>query len=203
MAVHPWQDLQTILSSFVRVATDATLYGAVTRGEPIAKSHYTTPCQVADNLISDLVAILNGNGLGKFNDVPSCAPWFTRGDDKPGTPKSRAPTETGAKRQKVGNEAESDRLKTFGSLLYNTETSGTTRLPTINVYSKKRGARTPERLCMKFMTQGYSCMTENCKFPHITNINGLPDADKTKFVDFVKKQKGLSWAPGKAPTGTT
>ena len=66
LAVHPWQDLQSILSAFCRIATDSTLYGAVTRGEPVSFSNYRSAIDVADALISELRAILNGNGLGKF-----------------------------------------------------------------------------------------------------------------------------------------
>jgi hypothetical protein len=40
LTAHPWQDLQSILSAFVRVFTDSTLYGAVTPGEPVAASNY-------------------------------------------------------------------------------------------------------------------------------------------------------------------
>ena len=55
---------------------------------------------------------------------------------------------------------------------------------------------------MKFLTRGHNCTGTNCKFPHVTNVDTLPDTEKAKFVAFVKKQLGLSWVEGKAPSGT-
>lgn len=115
------------------------------------------------------------------------------------------PTTT-PKRQKVQDQvpdsAEVERRKGLGILVFDTTASGTTRLPTINVYTKKKGAKTPERLCMKFLTRGHSCANASCKFPHVTNVDSLPDPEKAKFVAFVKKQPGLSWVEGRAPSGT-
>jgi hypothetical protein len=67
LAGHAWQDLQTILSAFCHIATDSTLYAAVSRGEAIAFINYQSAMDVSDALISDLRATLSGNGLGKFS----------------------------------------------------------------------------------------------------------------------------------------
>ena len=213
LAVHPFQDLQTILSAFLGVASNATLYGAVTRGERPSLANYQTPIDVADTLIRDLRAILNGNGLGKFEGVPYCAPWFgsvvpssklalpaTASGAKPSASASSA--SGAAKRQKVLDPAELERKKGFGVLLFDPVVAGSPRLPTIDVYHKNKGAKTPERLCMKFLTKGHCCAKPDCKFPHISNVETLPQAEKDKLVTFVKNQAGLSWVEGKAPSGT-
>lgn len=207
LAVHPWQDLQTILSAFCRIAVDSTLYGAVTRGEPVAISNYQPAIDVSNALIADLRAILHGNGLGKFLGRPVCASWFSSPVVTPprGSPASVPGGD--AKRQRTQDKsldpAEAERRKTMGLLDFDSTAAGSTRLPICPVYFKRKGAKTPERLCMRFLTRGHVCDRGDCKFPHLTTIAQLSDTDKTKFTDFVKKQPGLSFAEGRAPPGTT
>ena len=207
MAIHPWQDLQTILSGFVRIASDSTLYDAVMNGEPVALSNYSTAIALADTLTRELKAILNGNGLGKFEGVPTCASWFgsLSGSARP-VKTAQVPAVAGPgaepKRQKTIDPAENERKKTLGMLVFDTEAAGTNRLPTLNVYHKKRGSRTPERVCIKFLTRGFSCTKPDCKSPHITNVEALAEPERKKFLAFVKNQPGFDWAEGKAPPGT-
>jgi hypothetical protein len=112
-------------------------------------------------------------------------------------------TVTPSKKQKTA-PVDVDRLKTFGVLIYNSSADGANldwvdRCP---VKSKKKGAKTPERLCMKFLTQGFAC-EGNCRKPHVPNLNTFSEGDRKKLADYVNKAKGLSWAPGKEPAGTT
>ena len=222
LAVHPWQDLQSILSAFCRISTDSTLYRAVTSGEPVALTNYKSAIDVADALISDLRAILNGNGLGKFEGTPSCALWFPSGA-APGRvpgPAQRAPANptpgSDAKRQKtkdapdtdrgkkaLGDQTDLERKKTLGALTFDSTAAGTTRLPQINVYFKQKNAKQHERLCMKFLTQGHVCETPNCKLPHLSNLDLLSASERTKLNEFVTKQPGVAWASGQAPAGTS
>ena len=76
LAVHPFQDVQHILSAFWTVASMADIYQTVAKGEGVAISNYTNAIAVADGAITDLRAIIHGNGLGKFSGLPCCAPWF-------------------------------------------------------------------------------------------------------------------------------
>jgi hypothetical protein len=219
LALHPWQDLQTILSAFCRVATDSQLYSAVARGEPIAISNYQVAIDVSDALTADLRAILNGNGLGKFGGIPVCAPWFSGYKAIPaakspagGEPKRQrtvappaphvADRAAGNRVPRVVDQLELDRKKGFGCLEFDSTAAGTTRLPTCNVYFKKRGARTPERLCMPFMTKGYACDRPDCKLPHLTDLGALSAGEKAKLIEFVRRNPGLSWVEGRAPPGT-
>jgi hypothetical protein len=196
-------------------------------GPPIYASNYRAAIDVADALIADLRAILNGNGLGKFEGTPTCSHWFSSaltaraGSGAAGhTGRAAAPSgsATGGdpKRQKTQNgssdadrngrtppDPDLDRKKALGIIQFDPAVAGTTRLPNINVYYKKRGAKTPERLCIKFLTRGFACGQANCKLPHLTNVDVLPQADRTKLVEFVRKQPGLSWVEGKAPAGTS
>jgi hypothetical protein len=213
LAIHPYQDLQTILSAFVRVASNSVMYSAVIRGDHVSLANYRTAIDVADRLTSDLRSIIHGNGLGKFEGVPSTSPWWGATPSTPKFPTLRVGFDTGrssgvsvdtaTKRQKTQDPGEDERRKTMGLLVYDTAVSGSNRLPAINVYAKKRGAKMQERLCMKFLTRGYSCPNADCKFPHLTGVDSLPANEKAKFVSFVKKAVGLSWAEGKAPPGTT
>ncbi len=74
--IHPWQDLKTILSGFLLIATTSSMYGAVTRGEHVSITNYQSAIDVADVLIANLRAIIHGSGLGKFEGTPNCASWF-------------------------------------------------------------------------------------------------------------------------------
>jgi hypothetical protein len=213
LAVHPWQDLQTILSSFCRIAVDSTLHSAVSRGEPVASINYQSAIDVSDALTSDLRAILNGNGLGKFAGTPTCSHWFSRvSSAQQGSPPSTPTTGGDLKRQKMqatppsGNAKppiDLEHRKTLGILQLDATAAGSSRLPNPNIYHRKRGAKTQERLCMKFMIRGFACDSTNCKLPHISSVDSLPPAPRTQLIEFVRKQPGLSWVEGKAPAGTS
>ena len=97
-----------------------------------------------------------------------------------------------------------DTRKSKGLLTLDTEAAGSSRLPNVGVYHKKKGAKAPEWICMSFMTQGYryACTARNCAFPHISNIATLAEAERKKLLDVVEKTPGLDWAEGKAPSGT-
>ena len=207
LAIHPWQDLQTIVSCFASIGTNSTLYTAALGGDDVDFSNYSSAIAVADNLIRDLKAILHGNGLGKFQGTPTCASWFSGPPASPGA-SSRASNassgqEQGPKRQKV-DPAKHEYQKAQGIFRFDPAVAGTKRLPMLKVYEKKKGAKIAERLCTQFLTQGYVCPHgASCKFPHINNaMDSLPAPDRKKLADSVKKEPGLSWAPGHAPPGT-
>ncbi|CAB9530818.1 unknown protein [Seminavis robusta] len=211
LAVHPWQELQSILFGFLKPATNATLYTSVIAGTGVQYSAFRGAIATADSHIHDLRAILNGSGLGKFEGMPTCAGWFavalpSRGVSRGPSGPSGSPTgntEQGpGKRPRVADPGDNDRKKNLGMLKFDTAIAGTNRLPMVTARAKKRGGRTPERLCMKFLTQGYFCPNGNdCKMPHVVNIDTLTGDNKSKLVEFVKNQAGLSWAEGKAPAG--
>lgn len=186
------------------------------RDDHVNMANYQAAVDVAETLTRELRSTLNGNGLGRFEAVPSCAKWWrTKAGGSTLPPAHSADHgsardgneafehQLDAKRQKLG-ASEVDRLKTMGVFNYCQATAGAShgRLPTVNVFAKKKGAKTPERLCMKFLTRGHVCEKEACKLPHVPNIDNLPLADRSKLLAFVKKQKGLSWVAGKAPPGT-
>ena len=193
-----------MLIAFLQPAINLTLYQAVMNGNAVEYSGFKSAVAVADTLTRDLQNILSGSGLGKFEGKPVCALWFAPVTPAPG-PKSTPVATSGdgrdAKRPKL-DQAELDRKKTLGMLVFDTAAAGTKRLPTPTARGKKKGSKTPERICMKFLTQGFYCPDGMaCKSPHLTNLNQLTDDNRTKLIDFVKKQPGLSWAAGKAPPG--
>jgi len=209
LPIHAYQDLQHIASAFMTVASDSTLTKAVMSGGDVTLASYQAPIEVADGLISNLRSILYGNGEGTFKDRPHCASWFLKERKSPAASNTErirgagsSPT-TPPKKQK-SNPADMDRLKTFGPLLYDPTIDGASldwidRCP---VKAKKKGGKTPERLCMKYLTQGFAC-DGVCKKPHVPSLNTLSDGDRKKLGDFVNKSKGLSWTPGREPAGTT
>jgi hypothetical protein len=222
LAVHAFQDVQHIISAFANVAMDARLYKSVMDGGDVTLASFSTAVAVADGHIGNLRTVLCGNGLGTFRDAPHCAPWFrkvapsppverTRGASGPGgsmehTRGSSGPSDSGGapKRQKL-SPADFDRLKLLGVLKYDSSVPGakTDFLDNPPVRYKKRGAKSAERLCMKFLTQGFVCPDEKtCRRPHVPNLNTLVEADRKKMLSFVSKAPGLSWAPGKEPAGT-
>jgi len=76
LAIHAYQDLQHILSAFVVVATNSTLSKSVESGNQVTLGNYSTALAVANGHIHNLRAVVNGNGLGSFRDVPHCSTWF-------------------------------------------------------------------------------------------------------------------------------
>ena len=202
LAIHLWQDLQLILTTFLEVSANCELYQSVMGGSEVSYSNYATALAVADSCISDLRTIVNGNGLGKFGGVPCCVSWFVA------TPRADPRTDNRADRSAVkkprilDDPAEAERRTRYGMLDFDPDEAGTKRLPTCKVRAKRRGSKYPERLCMPFLTRGHQCGNPNCKLPHLPNLDGLSDADRKEFHEFVDKTPGLSWVPGKAPPGT-
>jgi len=76
LAIHAYQDLQHILSAFVVVATNSSLTKAVQGGSQVTLANNTAAIAVANGHIQTLWAVVNGNGLGHFRDVPHCSTWF-------------------------------------------------------------------------------------------------------------------------------
>ena len=215
LAVHPWQDLQTIFSSFASVATNTTLYTAVEAGGEVAKKNFDGAIAVSTTVTNDLRSMLYGNGLGKFQGSPLCGPWFCDNVPPPVVPRGRGampplasrdqatgPRDQSAKKQKTADLGpdEIERRRGLGVL----QLTGSQRLPTCPVLRKKKGAKAPERLCMGFMTKGHYCAKTNaeCRFPHVTSVGTLPEHDQKKLIQFVASHPGLSWVDGKAPPGT-
>jgi len=215
LAIHAYQDLQNILSVFVVVATNSSLTKAVKGGSQVTLANYTTDIAVANGHIQTLRAVVNGNGLGYFRDVPHCATWF--GTAPPATraaPASRAAperrtTDTGcspAGRATPADLAEvTERLQTMGALEFHPAAPNAKAdfIDKVNIRAKKRGSHFAERLCMRYLTKGFSCGDTNCKRPHVPNLNTLTESDRKKMIEFVAKTPGLSWVPGRLPAGTT
>jgi len=214
LAIHAYQDLQHILSAFVVVATNSSLTKAVEGGSQVTLANYTTAIAVANGHIQTLRAVVNGNGLGHFHDVPHCSTCF--GTPPPATcatPVSHVETErrmtdTGhspAGRATPADLAEvTERLRTMGALEFDSAAPNAKAdfINKVNVGAKKQGSRVAERLCMRHLTKGFSCGDTNCKQPHVPNLNTLPKSDQRKMIEFVSKTPGLSWVPGRLPAGT-
>jgi hypothetical protein len=132
--------------------------------------------------------------------TPRSSPAPTGGGDTK-RQKTQAAPPAGKKTQGVSPDP--DRKKSLGALNFDPAVAGTTRLPQVNVYHRNRNAKNPERLCMKFLTRGYVCDRPDCKLPHVSNLDDLTAAERTKLTEFVRKQPGLTWAEGKAPAGTS
>ena len=144
------------------MASNADLYQAVVDGRDVAVANYANPLAVADGAITELRAIIIGNGLGKFGGTPFCSTWFSkaalpsvkvREESKPG--------DGAGKRQRLDPD-DLETKKGQGMLCYDAQVGGTPRLPNLAVYAKKKGARGPERICMKFSCRGHVCTAQNC-----------------------------------------
>ena len=216
LAVHGYQGLQTIMTAFVKVAINTEVQDAITLGHDVDVANYRNAIAVADALINDLKVTLEGMTLGMFRDPPLCLPWFRSGPAMPevgevqprpaparnaARPVAPAAGEGGPKRQKTIEPEEVARRKELGVLLFDPQAAGSRRLPSIDVYRKKRNAKNPERLCMKFLTKGHACLNPDCKLPHVADLNSLPPADRRKLLEAVERLPGLTWVEGKAPAG--
>ena len=107
---------------------------------------------LADALTRELRAILHGNGLGKFSGAPDSLGWFSSLSPTATKPhgssvqRSSEP-DPGPKRQKTVDSEDSSRLMLLGVLNFDSTAAGSNRLPTTNIYRKRKGARTPGCLC--------------------------------------------------------
>jgi len=172
LAVHAYQDLQHILSAFVVVATNSSLTKAVEGGSQVTLANCTTAFAVVNGHIQTLWAVVNGNGLGHFHDVPHCSTWF--GTLPPATrtsPVSRGATErhttdagrTPAGRVTSANLAEvTERLSSLGALEFDSAAPNAKAnfIDKITVRAKKRGSRVAERLCMRYLTKDFPAPTQ-------------------------------------------
>ena len=216
LAVHGYQGLQTIMTAFIKVAINTEVQDAITLDRDVDFANYRNAIAVADTLINDLKVTLEGMTLGMFRDPPLCLPWFRSGPAAPVVgevqprpapvrnvtrPVAPSPAEGGPKRQKTIDPEEVARRKELGVLLFDPQAAGSRRLPSIDVHRKKRGAKNPERLCMKFLTKGQACLNPDCKLPHVADLNTLPPADRKKLLEAVERHPGLTWVEGKAPAG--
>lgn len=218
ICVHIFQDLQHILGMFFSLGKRSNLKNAIKSNCTIAPKNFWNAARTADSLIDRLRSIITGNHLGQFHDPPVCLPWFApTGSSVPQTPtkqprdqsntpspRNGTPTNPGApKKSRTKDQAEIDRQKTMGMLLYDAQVGGNSRLPHCPLYGKARKTATSdERFCMQFMTVGHFCSRANCPFPHVASLARLSKEDKDAFVAWVDKTKGLSFAPGKGPAGT-
>jgi hypothetical protein len=141
-----------------------------------------------------------GNDSGSRGNLQPTAPAAPGGSQLGrGKSPSQSPASKKQRTQQV-DPAETARRKTLGLLVYDTAVSGSTRLPDCMVSTKAKVGR--ERLCMRFMTQGYACPNGDCAHPHITTVKRLSEADAKEFTTWVSKTQGLAFAPGKGPAGT-
>jgi len=134
LAVHAHQDLQHILSAFAVVATNSALSKSVESGNQVTLDNCSTALAVANGHIHNLWAVVNGNGLGSFRDVPHCSTWF--GHSPSATHSAPNPRGVGgrcapdASRAAPGRATPADlaevteRLRTLGSLEFDASAPG-------------------------------------------------------------------------------
>ena len=216
LAVHGYQAMQSIMTAFLKVATDIAVQDAVLKNRGVDIANYHGAIAIADKAITNCKVTFESMAHGHFHEVPRCLTWFQPAPGKP-TPGAAATKEggqrgsggstpagsgAGSKRQKTVDPEEAERRKAFGVLNFDSAAAGSNRLPVVNVFRKKRGAKNPERLCMKFLTVGHACTNPDCKLPHVSDLDSLPLEDRKKLLEFVERQRGLTWVAGKAPAGT-
>ena len=136
------------------------------------------------------------------------APWFPRptppDSGTPGKRQQQNPQggSPGASPPKKGrlDEATVANRKQQGMLVFDASKTRNRRLPNCPILEQLSDKKTPERLCMKFMTQGFFCAGNPCPLVHHAKLQHFKTPAKQKeFIEFVKKTPGLSWADGKAP----
>ena len=197
LAVHAYQDLQHILSAFVVVATNSTLSKSVESGNQVTLGNYSTALAVANGHIDNLRAVVNGNGLGSFRDVPHCSTWFghtpptTHSAPNPrGASDRRAPDASRAApgRATLADLAEvTEQLRTLRSLEFDASAPGAKPdfLDKIPVRAKKRGSRVAERFV--WYVPAVTVFVERIAFDIIFVIR--IEVDKSNLlVDYFKRQ---------------
>lgn len=60
-----------------------------------------------------------------------------------------------------------------------------------------------EKLCMAFLTRGFTCTNDGCQKAHLANLGQVNGKTKEKIKAFVDSTDGVSFAQGMAPDGET
>ena len=207
LPIHLFQDVQHIITLYFRVAQSHSLRTQVKQGQSVETSNYTAVSRAADLVIDNLNNVILGSGLGRFEGCPHAHSWFSA--PAPSHVPRSPPTvdQPPAKRQRGGaaTPLDPDRItkaKASGVLVFDPLAAGTKELPLCSVRDTRPGSKTPERLCMPFMTRDHFCSEPNCPRPHISNLKRLSsDKKRESLAHFVSKTPGLSWSPGHAPSG--
>jgi hypothetical protein len=205
--LHLFQELQCLFSDMVGFAKNPALVEAVKGNRPIAKASLSPIIKNIDNRIAAMRTIVQGISLAHWETTPLVAPWFpdsttdvtTPGKRQQQNPQSGSPGASPPKKGRLDDATVANRKKQ-GLLVFDPSKSRTGRLPNCPILEQLSERRNPERLCMKFMTQGFFCTGNPCPLVHHTKLQHFKTPAKRKeFIDFVQKTPGLTWAEGKAP----
>ena len=182
LAVHPFQDVQHMVSAFAKIANHTTLYQGVMEGGGVTVDGYKTALDICDGHISGLRAILHGSGMGSFRDTPVCHTWFPRAAGVATSGRLKAERIRGGSRDQGGTDSspsggsaggtpaskkprtthspeECERLKGLGVILFDTAAPGANPkcLDRCPVKAKRKGSKVSDRPCMRYLVVGETC----------------------------------------------
>ena len=209
LSLHIYQDIQHILTIYFQVGQSHTLRSLIKDGKSVPLANYTAVNRAADLLIDHLSNVIMGSGLGRFESQPIVWPWFQSsspplGGQRPAPITPEAPPSKRARQSLTTHTPETLATAKASGLLVFDKMAGGDTLPLCTVRDRHPRTKKVERLCMEFMTQGYSCPHIPCNKGHISHPKRLTSDQKRKeLADFVSKTPGLAWGPGFAPPGTS
>ena len=206
--IHLFQELQAARSDLAGFAKNPELVEAVKANRPIAKATLAPIVKNIDNRIAAMRTIVHGISLAHWEVEPLMAPWFPKPNEVPeGTPGKRQQQNPqggspGASPPKKGrlDEATVANRKKQGMLVFDPSKTRARGLPNCPILEQLGDKKSPERLCMKFMTQGYFCTGNPCPLVHHTRLQQFKTPAKRKeFIDFAAKMGAhgcASWSAG-------
>ena len=199
LPVHPFQDVQHMISAFAKVASHTELYQGVLEGGSVTRRSFKTATEICDGHISGLRTILHGSGLGTYRDTPACHGWFPRsglsvaraqtkvermrGGSQEQSPPASSPSgatngsaPASKKPRTTYSPEDCERLKGFGVIRFDTNAPGANPrcLDTCPVKAKRKGAKVADRLCMRYLVVGETCRKPDAESGQRGNACHLP-----------------------------
>jgi hypothetical protein len=96
-------------------------------------------------------------------------------------------------------QVKQDSDKAKGFLIF----TSTDKLPRCDIFVKKDGKSTAERLCFHYICKKFFCKWgDKCNFAHVQTYGQLQPEIQKAVIKWVKDTPNLSFVPGKGPNGT-
>ena len=200
---HLVSDLQSILQTFVGLSKNSLITDAIATNSQLSPTSYVQAATYARAAITRMANIFYTGGLGEYRDPNPIQSYLNPTSITPATP-TKARSETGEPASKAAkispdnkskpsnkkqlSDDEKDALKKKGMLRY----TGTGRPPAASLMVDKNGETT--YICSNWVTQGFVCTRQDCKFSHPRNIADIkPAAKREEYKKWVSETENLEF----------
>jgi hypothetical protein len=218
-------DVQDIFNLYFDIGNHVEYRDAIIAGNPIHPQTYQHANQHVNHIINNLSNILSRLHTAGYCNRPRCASFFqntTPNNDKASSSANnntaknnrnqdnangnRQNTKTPATSKNVsfgtppGNDrqAKQNSDETKGFLVF----TSADKLPRCDIFVKKDGKSTAERLCFHYICKKFFCKRGGkCNFTHVQTYGHLQPEIQKGVTQWVNHTLNLSFVPGKRPNG--